>query len=177
MGITLFDFPTAPDSFNGNDLMKRFFLGVIFGVLIATAAMWYFSGQHRNPTFQDTRDRVESGAKEVAQKTKDQFNSWGLTPDSIREEFSKTGRVIRRKAEEAETAIANAASDTKITTMVKGKYVADKDLSALSISVNTTDGLVTLSGTASSPENVQKAITLAMDTPGVREVVSNLQVK
>ena len=157
--------------------MKRFFFGVIFGVLIAAAALWYFSGQRRNPTFQDTRDRVESGAKEVAQKTKDQLNSWGLTPDTIRDELSKTGKVIRRKAQDAGTVIADAAADTKITTMIKGKYFADKDLSGLSISVSTTDGQVTLSGTASSPENVQKAITQAMDTPGVREVVSNLQVK
>jgi osmotically-inducible protein OsmY len=36
---------------------------------------------------------------------------------------------------------------------------------------------VTLSGSASSPENIRKAILLAMDTNGVREVVSTLQVK
>ena len=157
--------------------MKAFFLGLIFGIVIAGAAMWYFASQNRRPTIRDATDRIESGAKEAGQAARDKLDSWGLTPDGIRDELAKTGRVIRRKAEDAGTAIADAAADTKITAMIKGKYIADKDLSALSISVSTTDGLVTLSGTASSPENVRKAITLAMDTPGVREVVSNLQVK
>ena len=55
--------------------------------------------------------------------------------------------------------------------------MADKDLSALSISVNTTSGIVTLSGTVSSPEHISKAMLLAMETEGVREVVSTLQVR
>ena len=157
--------------------MKGFFLGLIFGVLIAGAAVWYFADQRRNPTAQEAKDRIESGAKDAEQKAKDKLDSWGLTPDNIKKELTDTGRVIRRKAEDAGTAIADAATDARITATIKGKLIADKDLSALSISVSTTDGLVTLSGTASSPENIQKAITLAMDTQGVREVVSNLQVK
>jgi len=55
--------------------------------------------------------------------------------------------------------------------------LADRELSALSISVNTTEGVVTLSGTVSSSENVSKAMLLAMETDGVREVISTLQVK
>jgi osmotically-inducible protein OsmY len=55
--------------------------------------------------------------------------------------------------------------------------VADPDVSALSISVNTTGGVVTLSGTASSSENIRKAMQLAYDTDGVNQVVSTIQVK
>jgi osmotically-inducible protein OsmY len=47
----------------------------------------------------------------------------------------------------------------------------------LSISVDTTDGLVTLSGTARSHDEVAKAVRLALETEGVRKVVSTLQVR
>jgi uncharacterized membrane protein len=157
--------------------MRSFFFGLIFGVLIVGAVIWYYADERRNPTAQEAKDRIETGAKEAGGAAREKFNSWGLTPDNIKNELANSGRVIRRKAQDAGTAIADAASDARITATIKGKLIADKDLSALSISVSTTDGLVTLSGTASSPENIQKAITLAMDTEGVREVVSNLQVK
>jgi osmotically-inducible protein OsmY len=55
--------------------------------------------------------------------------------------------------------------------------VGDSALSVLNISVSTTDGRVTLSGTASSAEDIRKAMALAADTDGVREVASTLQVK
>ncbi|MGQ9695827.1 MAG: BON domain-containing protein [Thermodesulfobacteriota bacterium] len=54
---------------------------------------------------------------------------------------------------------------------------ADPDLSALSISVSTAAGRVTLSGTVGSPELIGKAVALALETEGVREVVSTLKVK
>jgi len=37
--------------------------------------------------------------------------------------------------------------------------------------------VVTLSGTVASPEHISKAMLLAMETGGVREVVSTLQVQ
>ena len=40
---------------------------------------------------------------------------------------------------------------------IKAKLVADADLSVLQVSVNTTDGVVTLSGSVSSAEKVAKA--------------------
>ncbi len=55
--------------------------------------------------------------------------------------------------------------------------MGDPDLSAVAISVSTTDGCVTLSGTASSAENIRRAMTLAYNTEGVTQVVSTLLVK
>jgi len=74
-------------------------------------------------------------------------------------------------------ALKNAANDARITARIKARFLADADLSALSISVNTTDGVVTLSGTVSSPENINKAMQLAIDLEGVREVISTLQAR
>ena len=53
----------------------------------------------------------------------------------------------------------------------------DSQLSALDISVNTTSGIVTLSGSVENPELIGKAMLLAMETDDVKEVVSTLQVK
>ena len=69
------------------------------------------------------------------------------------------------------------AADARVTGAIKGKLVANKDLSALSISVNTTEGIVTLSGSVNSAEDISKAMLLAMETDGVHEVISTLQVK
>ncbi len=101
----------------------------------------------------------------------------GLTPDNIRDELSRTGKVIRRKSEAVGHAISDAAADARITAAIKAKFVADPDLSAVAISVSTTDGCVTLSGSASSPENIVRAMTLAYNTEGVTQVVSTLLVK
>jgi hyperosmotically inducible protein len=155
----------------------RFLLGVIVGILIAGAVVWYYADQRKNPTAQAAREGIRSTATEAKGLSQERLNSWGLTPENIKEELARNGKVVRRKSENAGAAIADATADARITTIIKGKLIADPDLSALSISVNTTDGRVTLSGTASSPENIRKAILVAMDTEGVQEVVSTLQVK
>ena len=100
-----------------------------------------------------------------------------LIRDLIKEDLDRTGKVIRRKAREAGQAMADATVDARTTAAIKGKMVANKDLSALSISVNTTGGIVTLSGSVNSTDDISKAMMLAMDTDGVQEVISTLQVK
>jgi len=100
-----------------------------------------------------------------------------LRSDDIKEDLARTGQVVRRKAREFGQAIADNTADARITATIKGKLVANRDLSAMSISVNTTGGVVTLSGSVSSPEDIGKAILVAMETDGVREVISSLQVK
>jgi hyperosmotically inducible periplasmic protein len=101
----------------------------------------------------------------------------GLTPENIRSELTSTGKVIRRKSEAMGHAISDAAADARITGAIKAKLVADPELSAVAISVSTTDGCVTLSGSASSPENIRRAMTLAYETDGVTQVVSTLLIK
>jgi hyperosmotically inducible protein len=100
-----------------------------------------------------------------------------LRPEQIKDDLARTGRVVRRKARETGQAIADATADARVTTAIKAKLVANRELSALSISVNTTGGIVTLSGTVPSPEAIGKAMLLAMDTDGVSEVICTLQVK
>jgi len=95
----------------------------------------------------------------------------------ISNELARTGIVIRQKAREAGQALSDATADTRITAAIKAKLVRDPDLSAWNISVSTADGVVTLSGTGTSTGNIGKAILLAMETDGVRQVISTLRVK
>jgi osmotically-inducible protein OsmY len=83
---------------------------------------------------------------------------------------------VRRKARDIGEAAADAAVDARATAAIKTKLAADPDLSALRISVSTTAGRVTLSGMVSSYEFIGKAMAMALDTEGVREVISTLQV-
>jgi osmotically-inducible protein OsmY len=100
-----------------------------------------------------------------------------LRGSDISNELARTGRVIRQQAHEAGQVISDATTDARITAAIKAKLVRDPDLSAWNISVNTTDGVVTLSGTASSAANIGKAVFLAVETEGVHQVISTVQVK
>jgi osmotically-inducible protein OsmY len=71
----------------------------------------------------------------------------------------------------------NAASDARAVTEIKAKYAMDSTLSAWKISVACDQGHVTLSGTVSSTEDIGKAVALALDADGVRDVTSTIQVK
>ncbi len=110
-------------------------------------------------------------------KLGEKLAAWHLTGDDIKDELAAGGKVVRRQAHEISSAIADATADTRITAAVKAKLIKDPDLSALSISVNTTEGRVTLSGTALSNAQIGKAMGITLDTDGVREVVSTVQVK
>lgn len=67
--------------------------------------------------------------------------------------------------------------DTTITAKVKTALLADKDVSGLSINVETFKGIVQLSGFASSTSEAQKAVQIARTTAGVKSVKNDILVK
>ena len=156
--------------------MKVFF-GLVVGMAIGAAAVWFFSSEQGRSTLQRGAAQAESTGRSTKDAIQEKLRSHGLGPDDIKEELARTGQVVRRKAHEAGQAIADATADARTTAAIKGKFLADPDLSAVSISVNTTAGVVTLSGSVSLPEHIGKAGLLAMESDGVREVVSTLQVR
>jgi osmotically-inducible protein OsmY len=129
--------------------------------------------QHKSPLERAT-DKISESAEDFKDKVNDKFD---LNTNEIKDELARTGKVIREKAEKAKSAIVDATSDARITTEIKSKFAVESDLSALKISVNTTDGVVTLSGTVASHEAIQKAMKIALAVDGVSKVISTLQVK
>jgi hyperosmotically inducible protein len=143
--------------------MKDFFIGLIVGAFLTAGTGWYFVAVRNNPRVAHAWDAV--------------LRAWHLGSDDIQQELDRTGKVLRRQATEFGAAMASASSDTAITAKIKAKYAMDRDLSAFGISVNTTDGRVTLAGDVTSHQQIGKAMLIALETDGVREVNSTLQVK
>jgi osmotically-inducible protein OsmY len=95
----------------------------------------------------------------------------------IAEELQRTGRVVRRRAGQTAATVAEATKDARTTAAIKARLALDPSLSALDVSVDTTDGRVTLAGRAASTAAIARAIEIAFEQDGVYEVVSTLQVQ
>jgi osmotically-inducible protein OsmY len=67
--------------------------------------------------------------------------------------------------------------DTAITTAVKARYVDNTEVDASSISVETLNGVVMLSGFAKSSKERMTAESLAMKVKGVKQVKNEVAVR
>jgi osmotically-inducible protein OsmY len=122
-----------------------------------------------------TKATVSEAGREAGDSLSQQAQEWNLKSVDIKKELAETGKVVRRKAETAGQAISDATLDGRITARIKTRLLAS-DLPGLGITVDTTAGVVTLAGRVRSTEEVSKAMALALETEGVKEVVSTLQV-
>jgi hypothetical protein len=156
-------------------IMKTLLLIILLGVLGAIA--WHFYQRAENPTVGQRIDQAADKTRDAAATAKDavaaKAGEWNLTPENIREELARTGRVVRAQAK----AVGERMDDARIITVIKGKYVVDSNLSALAISVDCRDGDVKLTGSVTAEQHIGRAVTLALQTRGVRNVVSLLVVK
>jgi hyperosmotically inducible periplasmic protein len=74
--------------------------------------------------------------------------------------------------------LAQAGGDAWITTKVKAELATTKGVSSTEISVNTVDGVVTLTGVLPSKLAVKKAVAAAKSIKGVKSVdASGLKAK
>lgn len=67
--------------------------------------------------------------------------------------------------------------DTTITTRVKSRFFEDKDVAGSSISVETLNGTVMLSGFAKSTLEKQRAESIARSISGVRSVKNEISIR
>ena len=152
-------------------------LALIVIVALGAGAYWYLTNSDHKDVVEQAQSQAAKTAQKVEDTVKDKFKDFSLSAPEIKDELARSGRVVRKKAQEVGSVIADATADTRITGMIKAKLVQDPNLSALKISVNTTDGVVTLSGSVASAEEIAQAMKLALETDGVREAVSTLQVR
>ena len=150
---------------------------LVIGILIGAVAVWFYGTRQSKSTVKATGEQIESATKSARDAVQEKLRVLDLRPEQVKEDLARTGQVVRRKARQAGQAIADATADARLTATIKGKLLTSRDLSSLGISVNTTAGVVTLSGTVNSTDEISKAMMLAMDTDGVSEVISTLQVK
>ncbi len=147
---------------------------LLIGAAIGIGAYIFLRDSGSKSPISRAGDRISDSAGELKDKWKENVE---LDSNKIKDELARTGKVMRKKAELAGSAISDATADARITTEIKGKLALESDVSSMKISVNTTGGVVTLSGTVPSHTTIQKAMKLALAVDGVTQVVSTLQVK
>lgn len=131
--------------------MKKSLLIFVVGLLCGGAG-WHYYQRAFHPT--------------VAQRT-------GEMAARTREATAETKQQAADKAR----ALGEDLSDAGIVARIKGKYLVERDISSLAISVECTDGHVTLTGSASSDQLVTRAEEIARQTKGVTAVTTRLTVK
>lgn len=92
------------------------------------------------------------------------------------EKVAGQAREARDKAGQAADKAGAAIGDAAITTAVKAKLLADTTVGGLKIDVDTSGGIVTLTGNVASRAEAMQAVKLARGTEGVERVVDNLKV-
>ncbi|HEY8994904.1 MAG TPA: BON domain-containing protein [Lacunisphaera sp.] len=131
-------------------MRKSLFILLIGAVLGAVG--WHFYQRTFQPTVAQRAGDLATRTRESAVETKDQALATART-------------------------VGGELSDAGIIAVIKGKYVVDRDLSALAIGVKCDHGHVTLTGSAESPELIARAVEVARQTNGVSGVTSQLTVK
>ena len=150
-----------------------FLFRLLLLVILVIGLVWFF----RDPIAERLGQRARAEAGHAAKRAEQAGDRLGLDVDRVAEELKRTGHVVRRKAAVAARQVDDATRDARATTRIKARLALDPDLSAREISVDTTDGRVTLAGRVDSAEDVARAIELAMQEDDVSEVTSTLQVR
>ena len=153
----------------------RTLLRLIVVAALVLGAIWLIQNRKLAPS----RQEVRSGVDSMVRETKEAVNDLDLKLDvhELGDELKRTGRIVRRKAGQAAHEVADATEGASTTAAIKAKLALDPNLSALDISVNTTYGRVTLAGRVDSPDDIARAIRIALERDDVREVVSTIQVR
>lgn len=166
--------------------MRGFFNGLVLGIILGAIGYWFV--QKKALEHPDAQQRYEQAmtnataaagtvATNLTAAMKAKLDTLDLRAGEVMSELKNTGQVVRRKAHDIGAAAVSAASDARAVAEIKAKYAMDPTLSVWKISVSCHQGHVKLSGTVSSPEDVGKAVALALEAGGVRDVTSTIQVK
>lgn len=113
----------------------------------------------------------------------DEFASRGGAPKAFADaDVNNDGRLdenelIKASSQSDRIKASAFADDSWITTKVKAMLVADDLVSALDVTVQTSNGIVQLSGFVETTEERKRAATIASNVDGVRKVVNSIVVK
>lgn len=94
----------------------------------------------------------------------------------IGRDAASAGESAGREAADAAGRAGGVVTDAALTSAVKSKLLADPDVSGLKIDVDTSNGVVTLTGDVSTQAEADEAVRLTRTTEGVTDVVSKLNV-
>ena len=99
------------------------------------------------------------------------------TADRAKEAGAQIGQKAGEAAKEVGQAAKDALSDGALTAKIKAKMALDDSVNAREVNVDTVDGVVTVSGRLRSNKARDKALQLARETNGVRQVIDRTTVE
>lgn len=113
------------------------------------------------------------GSGKVRDDIRQTVGTTGVDTQKARDLGAKVGEKTATAADQARRAM----NDGAVTAKIKAKMALDDSVKALDIDVDTVGTTVTLSGVVSTDAQRQKALQLARETDGVKQVVDQLRVQ
>jgi osmotically-inducible protein OsmY len=101
----------------------------------------------------------------------------GQRVDGVIADAKQATQEVKKSGAQAADSMKSGAMDATITTKVNAALAADDKLSAIKIDVDTSNGRVTLNGSAPDPVSRERATSLAAAVEGVTSVDNRLAVK
>jgi len=114
-------------------------------------------------------EKAEDAAHDAKVKTEDAAHDAKVATENAAHD-------AKVKTENAADKAGEVLTDAAITSEVKTKFLAEPGVSGLDINVDTTNSVVTLTGTVKSQAEANKAMTIARNSKGVKRVVNHLKV-
>ena len=124
----------------------------IAAVVLATAVA---AGCDRNKPVETAGQKLDSATERAGQK------------------MDQAAATVKEKTEQAGDKLGDAA----ITAKVKTALIGEPGLKSLKIDVDTANGVVTLTGSVDSPQNLDRATQVAQAVEGVKSVDNRLNIK
>lgn len=122
-------------------------------------------------------DQAEKSFDQAGQQIKEGAQQAG---EKIQQGAEQAGAALQRGAEQVQKEVGpevrEVLDDATVTAKIKAKLVADPEVAALHIDVDTVDGVVTLNGKVASADQKAEAEKLASHTEGVKQINNLIQV-
>ncbi len=87
------------------------------------------------------------------------------------------GAMAESTPKQVASDVGQYAADAALTTKVKAALLAEKNLNSLDVNVETLNGVVQLSGFATSSAQIAQAVDVTKRVKGVKDVRSDLRLK
>ena len=133
--------------------MFRALFKLILLLIVLVAVGGFFLGWWHGGVPQSERDALATAGREGAARARE-----------AGADLSAKAAVVAKDAKEA-------LGDGALTAKIKAKMALDDTVKALDLNVDTTNGIVTVTGKVRSAAERERALALARETEGVQKVV------
>lgn len=161
---------------------RTFLLVLAAGLAMAGLAGCDRDGREAVETGRDAEGRatVHVDGDEVQRELDEAGEHVERGAEQVKAGAERAGAALERGAEKVQREVGpvveEALDDATISARVKANLIADPEVRALDIDVDTVDGRVTLQGKVANESQKAEAEKLARITPGVRQVLNLIQV-